>query len=258
MQKKASDISGSAQPEWTEIWMARTLLHNIGNIFTNFVALVDLLQDRLTDEEKELFNILFLHIQNTLRNGQTFLSGFTEYPKQNFCVFCTTRNVLQLYHVEAKNQQIQKHFFCQKKCFIYGNQNLYEQILSNLVRNSIDALRQKSSDQMKMIKILILVDSYRNTQVIVKDNGPGIKNENIKNILLPGFSTKPYGTGLGLTFAYRHCQNHFHALWQLTSTSQGTTLKLTFPRPPHVATIAACQCNGNNSGIDSPIGNTKK
>ncbi|MFN3788372.1 MAG: sensor histidine kinase, partial [Sulfurihydrogenibium azorense] len=87
------------------------------------------------------------------------------------------------------------------KTFI--DQNLIKQVLVNLILNSIDAIREKNTEN-PIIKIS--TEYLRNKDKIrltVEDNGIGIKEENKGKIFKPFFTTKPKGTGLGLPMVYK-------------------------------------------------------
>ncbi|MEQ9372353.1 MAG: ATP-binding protein [Coleofasciculus chthonoplastes F3-SA18-01] len=83
--------------------------------------------------------------------------------------------------------------------FIRGSTALLEAIITNLLTNAINALLVEGS-RTKGRQILIsteIIESY--VQIKILDNGLGIRDINLNDIWLPGQTTKPEGTGLGLT-----------------------------------------------------------
>ena len=87
------------------------------------------------------------------------------------------------------------------KTFI--DQNLIKQVLVNLILNSIDAIREKNTEN-PVIKISTeYLKNKDKIRLIVEDNGIGIKEENKGKIFKPFFTTKPKGTGLGLPMVYK-------------------------------------------------------
>ncbi len=72
-----------------------------------------------------------------------------------------------------------------------------ESIIANLVNNSIVAFERKSPSE-RIITIRTAV-SDNSVELRVLDNGPGIEGISLKDIWLPGQTTKENGTGLGLT-----------------------------------------------------------
>jgi C4-dicarboxylate-specific signal transduction histidine kinase len=72
-----------------------------------------------------------------------------------------------------------------------------ESIITNLLANSLRAFEQSTTRDRK---ILVRTHVEKETlQIEMLDSGPGIRDLNIKDIWLPGETTYPNGTGLGLT-----------------------------------------------------------
>lgn len=80
--------------------------------------------------------------------------------------------------------------------FLRTTEASLESIITNLINNSIVALESSNGDR----QILIITEIQENILIInVADNGPGIVDISLKDIWLPGRTTNPNGTGLGLT-----------------------------------------------------------
>ena len=84
------------------------------------------------------------------------------------------------------------------KCW---KQDLYS-IFTNLIENSLYWMNEKNSEK-KEISILVDIEDGNIEFIDYKDTGPGIENNLLESgvIFEPDFSTKPEGTGLGLTIA---------------------------------------------------------
>jgi len=81
--------------------------------------------------------------------------------------------------------------------FLRGTEASIESIITNLLNNSIVAL-ENAHIQNRMIKIKTSVEE--NIFIMsISDNGLGINGIDVKDIWLPGQTTNPNGTGLGLT-----------------------------------------------------------
>lgn len=76
--------------------------------------------------------------------------------------------------------------------------NLIEQVLINLVVNSIEAVKDKSNAK-------IVLSAYRDSNnkmvISVADNGIGMPEEVIDKVFIPFFSTKKSGSGIGLSLS---------------------------------------------------------
>ncbi len=80
------------------------------------------------------------------------------------------------------------------------NRELFEWVLENLIKNSIDAIENKDGE----ITIKTSLNPEKNlVYVDISDNGKGLLPKQKKNIFKPGFSTKKRGWGLGLSLARR-------------------------------------------------------
>ena len=83
-----------------------------------------------------------------------------------------------------------------------------EQILLNLVNNSLDSLNSRSGDRRDRLMIAVssecdLSEGKQWARVSVYDTGEGIRKADLRNVLKPFFTTKRpgEGTGLGLTIS---------------------------------------------------------
>ena len=81
---------------------------------------------------------------------------------------------------------------------IFGNQNLFLHVLSNIIQNSIDQFT--SSIVHKRITLTCL-QSKNLITLKIQDNAGGINMENINDIFNPFTTTKPLGTGVGLSLS---------------------------------------------------------
>jgi two-component system NtrC family sensor kinase len=116
---------------------------------------------------------------------------------------------------------------------ILGSLNHLEQVVLNLVINSIDAIVEKKKflpDFKGEIKIYF---DYSSDSVFlyIQDNGAGISNENQKFVFEPFYTTKVVGagTGLGLSISENIIEQHNGSISMKSSIAEGTTVKLTFP-----------------------------
>lgn len=75
-----------------------------------------------------------------------------------------------------------------------------EQALVNMVKNALESLGQGGT-----VKLIL---STSPTRIIVADNGPGLPPEAEKEWMLPFYSTKPEGQGIGLTLIKEIARQH--------------------------------------------------
>lgn len=86
--------------------------------------------------------------------------------------------------------------------FVSLNVNLFNWVVENLIKNSIDAMEGRGNLAFQVVK--------KNDKLIVdfSDNGKGIPRNQMKNIFKPGFTTKRRGWGLGLSLAKRIIEDY--------------------------------------------------
>lgn len=86
---------------------------------------------------------------------------------------------------------------CPSNPYLRCSEAALESIFTNLLNNALNAFRRGGTDQ-RVIVIETRTDG-ENCIISVSDSGPGIVQQNISEIWLPGISSDPDGTGLGLT-----------------------------------------------------------
>ena len=63
----------------------------------------------------------------------------------------------------------------------------------------------------------------------ITDNGTGFPKENIKNIIKPYFTTKPDGSGLGLSIVNKIINDHNGSI-KFNSSNNGAKVEITLPK----------------------------
>lgn len=104
-----------------------------------------------------------------------------------------------------------------------------EQVLINLVRNSMDALQDVGERRRK---IIISAKVYKREYICtsVSDSGPGCSDEVAQRLYEPFFTTKKHGLGIGLGISQTIVVTHGGNLWLDKSSSKGATFSFTLER----------------------------
>jgi len=112
-------------------------------------------------------------------------------------------------------------------------------IFSNLILNAKDALEEQEAEGREQWagrkKINVTVETVgeegkRDLKIEVRDNGPGIPEENLNEIFEPFFSTKPTtGTGLGLGVVKRLVKLYGGRIEVESEVGEGTRFSVTLP-----------------------------
>ena len=86
---------------------------------------------------------------------------------------------------------------------------LIEQVLLNLMKNAIDAMRGQDH-----AALTLQVSATRdNVLFAVADQGPGIPEEQQEKVFEAFFTTKPEGMGMGLNICRSIIESHAGRLW---------------------------------------------
>lgn len=113
-----------------------------------------------------------------------------------------------------------------EKPFIQGDALEIEQVLINLLKNSIDAIEKDGDIQITLSR----VNSDNKFNLVINDNGCGIEEVKLSQIFSPFYTSKSQdkGTGLGLYIVQNICKNHKIDIKVESTVDQGTKFILTF------------------------------
>ncbi len=114
---------------------------------------------------------------------------------------------------------------------IEGQPGRIQQVVMNLIQNALDALENTENATLSII--LEHDDNYVN--VVIRDNGNGIKPEILPHIFEPFVTTKNSGkaTGLGLSLSYRFISDHGGMLLAKNHEEGGAEFTLRLPISHH-------------------------
>ncbi|WP_340122773.1 PAS domain S-box protein [Methylobacter svalbardensis] len=112
---------------------------------------------------------------------------------------------------------------------VYVDHIQIEQVLINLIRNSIDALLSLPAKQQRQLSIHSHLVPNKGIQVRVKDNGPGLDEDQQQKISAPFYTTKTNGMGMGLSISRSLIEAHEGMLHFNSEPGKGTTFYFTLP-----------------------------
>jgi C4-dicarboxylate-specific signal transduction histidine kinase len=183
----------------------------------------------------KLTEILYKTQQQALRAGR-IIHRMREFVKSQ-SKHRSTADINALIHdavslcsAELKHNDIKLTFQLESNLPpIYVDHIHIEQIIINLIRNSADALKSLPAKQQRCLTIysrLILKDAI---QVGVKDNGPGLDEEQQQKILTPFYTTKTDGMGMGLSISRSLIEAHEGTLRFNSKAGKGSTFYFSLP-----------------------------
>jgi two-component system, sporulation sensor kinase E len=100
-----------------------------------------------------------------------------------------------------------------------------KQALLNLIKNAVAAMPEGGT---------LSVETKRkgdDVLLCISDTGTGIPEEIMEKIFEPYFTTKPFGTGLGLTIVFKIVKEHFGDISVASRAAGGTTVTMALPVP---------------------------
>jgi len=240
------NIQNVLEGQETEAWqkLIRVLTHEIMNSITpisSLSATLDLIlkdirsnngNSILTDETvNEIHQALqtinkrsngLLHFVNTYRN-------LTRIPQPNFKIVRVSdifKNIESLMGKELDNNNITLSLSVEPVSLeISADEQLIEQVLINLIRNSMYAIEGKENPH---IKLRAFFNKRGRPTIQVHDNGSGILPEVIDKIFIPFFTTKPTGSGIGLSLSRQILKLHGGTITAQSTPEQETIFTLTF------------------------------
>jgi two-component system sensor kinase FixL len=141
------------------------------------------------------------------------------------------RSVLQFLDHEIGVQQVRVRLDAEPEP-VYANVNRIqiEQVLLNLVQNSIEAMAALADGKVLALTLRRLVDEGGLVEVAVCDNGAGLPQEGERRIFESFFTTKPHGMGQGLSICRAIVESHGGRISAERNDGRpGATFRFTLP-----------------------------
>ncbi len=198
-----------AQAERDKAWsaMARQVAHEIKNPLTPIKLKLQMLirmkqsgNPVWEDKFDEVSSAVLEHIDilaDTATEFSTFAKLYSEEPVR-IDLDALVREEVQMF--DARDD-VSLTYYGLEGAVVSGPKPQLTRVLVNLITNAIQALDGRENGQV----VVSLRNSGRDGfyDIVVEDNGPGVKEENRGKLFTPDFTTKSHGTGLGLAI----CRN---------------------------------------------------
>ncbi|MGB5178284.1 MAG: PAS domain S-box protein [Gammaproteobacteria bacterium] len=123
--------------------------------------------------------------------------------------------------------KMEYHLHC-PGCHITANKVQIEQVLVNLIRNSVEAIQSSPVDDGKVILETRVMDNG-SLEVTVTDNGPGIIPDMMTTMFNPFQTSKATGMGMGLSISRSIVEAHGGKLWVDWHRQQGALFGFSLP-----------------------------
>ena len=110
---------------------------------------------------------------------------------------------------------------------VIGDRVQLQQVLMNLIVNSIDAMKEVEGTRELVIRSQRTENEQ--IQISVMDTGVGLPQQEAEQIFNAFFTTKSHGTGLGLRISRSIVESHGGRLWAADNPPRGASFYFTLP-----------------------------
>jgi nitrogen fixation/metabolism regulation signal transduction histidine kinase len=223
------------QKQKLEAWreMARRLVHEIKNPLTPIRLSAERIRKRYAERHPDIQEILMSGTETIIEEVDVLmgiLSEFTKFarlPEMKAAEYDINEAVENCAGVFASHEGVEFHLDLRPVPAAWVDRVLIRQALMNLIQNAIDAIRDRGN-------IFISTETLNTAggpciQIKVRDEGIGIREEDMENIFSPGFSTKPQGTGLGLAIVEKILMEHGGRIYCESKLGSGTEFVMEMP-----------------------------
>ena len=226
------NIHSALDSRETEAWqkLIRVLTHEIMNSITPIISLTELLTkyaDSLEGDEETKTEMKQM-LQTIGRRGNGLVRFMNSYRE----VSHLPHPLLKLYNAGEllkgvvqlmQNDTNDLHLSLPNiPLRLIADKEQIEQVLINLIRNA----RENEATQ---ITLSAGITPGNHLFLRVTDNGTGIEPEVQERIFIPFFTTKPTGSGIGLTISRQIMHQHHGSITVQSKTGEGSMFTLLFP-----------------------------
>lgn len=201
------------------------ITHEIKNPLTVINGYLSMFDVTDIEKSKRYISILKNEVNRTLN----LLSDFMEFTKikvvKKECNFndliSDVKEVLIPFFVK---KNVSYSFCVQNNIIVNMDYNRIKQVIINVIKNAVEACRESNG--------MVTTTAFTEEDyliIVVKDNGIGMDKFVLDNILVPFYTTKDNGTGLGVSLSKEILEAHGGTINYDSVKGKYTTCKITIP-----------------------------
>ena len=210
--------------------MSAVLAHEIRNPLGIIRGTADVLQSRYQKENPP--DPLFQYIPDEVNRLNKLVNNFLVLSR-NTTINLTKQDLSQLLEntiekmgLEKNEKSIQFEFQKDDIPPFYFDSNGIQQVIINLIRNSIQAIESDGKISIKAEQKTFKKTTF--VKITIADNGLGITKD-FHRVFEPFFTTKSTGSGLGMAVSKKIIENHNGTIGIESQENNGTTVIFTLP-----------------------------
>ena len=210
--------------------------HEIRNPLTGIATTAQVLKEKLAGDggkEKYLNVILeeIARLDDIIKNLLNFARPVSPHPTE-LSLSSLIENALGLLTDTAREKRVSLHFesgLLEDRCLLDGDQ--IKQVILNIVLNGIQACGGGGTANVYVREAA----DPAFVEIELSDTGSGIPEEIADKLYNPFFTTRPEGTGMGLSISRKIVESHGGRIYHRSSVGRGTSFFIELPRRTIVA-----------------------
>ena len=172
-------------------------------------------------------------IESVIRRVMDFTKAGTLQRRQiniNDCI----RDSVELCAITLRKQGIGLETELSGIAEVFADQYAMEQVLVNLLTNGAEAMADWNGEKRILISSAFCQNALEESSiaVTVADSGPGITDDEAEKIFEPFYTTKSFGSGIGLNICQRIVSDHQGTITTGKSKLSGCAMTVTIPVSP--------------------------
>lgn len=223
-----SDVSHELSNQEVDSWikLIRVLTHEIMNTITPVTSLSETLLTRVTEDKDLKQGLETIHKTGTeLLAFVNNYRRFTHVPQPQPALFYVEPFLERMALLCNHEVEIS---VSPKDLLVYADESLLSHVVTNLLKNAVEAFN--GQEKLSFIRLKAYANAQESIIIDVSNNAGLIPEDVASHIFIPFFTTKPEGSGIGLSLSRQIMRVSGGSLSLHQDKAQGiTTFRIIIP-----------------------------